>query len=432
MRKRILLALMLSVIIATNTSAQDQQVFRRVNVKEVTQGLHVIINEINAENYPKIRIFTTVLKDGKPLKGLGVADFKVNEDEVAQEPLAVEPKLPTLSVVLTLDISGSMFKRMKQTQDAAMSFLNTLSCNDSIQVVTFAGKVKPVTIMSTDRKAAREAISSTLARGNTALYSALYQSVKLLKNRIGRKAVVVLSDGVDDDGTGKPLSKQTIKDVISLASEVNVPIYVLALGTEIDKDGLMAVADETGALYFEAPQASELESLYGQIGAQLAEQYAISYSSNLPADGTERRVTMIAQDVTGSKVYKAPGAPDNETPLPIHHVRVHADNSIGVGSWLDTGIDLKEGHTLTIEAVGKWRLGSGARLSDANGLCNFLPFQRFLYGTLVGRIGSNSPNFKVGTYFSEVMHTDGRLYFGNNDSNTADNSVAIDVMIRVE
>lgn len=307
MYQRLLLVLMLSVITAVNTMAQDQPVSRRVTVKEVTQGIHVIINEINSENYPKVRIFTTVLKDGKPLKGLGVEDFKVNEDEVAQEPLTVEPKLPPLSVVLMLDTSGSMFKRMKQTQDAAMSFLDTLSGNDSVQVVTFARKVRPVTTMSADRKAAREAISSTLARGDTALYSALYQSVQLLKNRIGRKAVVVLSDGVDDDGTGKPLSKQTLKDVISLAREVNVPIYVLALGTEIDKAGLMAVADETGALYFEAPQASELKALYEEIGAQLAGQYSISYSSSLPADSTERRVTMTAQNCTSVKIYKAPG-----------------------------------------------------------------------------------------------------------------------------
>jgi VWFA-related protein len=432
MYQRLLLVLMLSVITAVNTMAQDQPVSRRVTVKEVTQGIHVIINEINSENYPKVRIFTTVLKDGKPLKGLGVEDFKVNEDEVAQEPLTVEPKLPPLSVVLMLDTSGSMSKRMKQTQDAAMSFLDTLSGNDSVQVVTFARKVRPVTTMSADRKAAREAISSTLARGDTALYSALYQSVQLLKNRIGRKAVVVLSDGVDDDGTGKPLSKQTLKDVISLAREVNVPIYVLALGTEIDKAGLMAVADETGALYFEAPQASELKALYEEIGAQLAGQYSISYSSSLPADSTERRVTMTTQDVTNTKIYKAPGSPDNEAPMAIRHVKVKAAISTGTGSWLDTGIDLKEGHTLMIKAIGKWRLGPGARLSDANGLRNFPSYQGFLFGTLLGRIGSNSPTFKVGTHFSKVMHTSGRLYLGNNDLNAADNSGTIDVLIRVE
>jgi hypothetical protein len=219
----------------------------------------------------------------------------------------IDQRVPPLSVVLTLDTSGSMSKRMKGTQDAAMSFLNTLGSNDSIQVVTFAREVKPVTTMSSDRKAAREAIGSTFARGDTALYSALWQSVQLLKERTGRKAVVVLSDGIDDDGTGNPLSKQTLKDVFSLANEVNVPIYVLALGTEIDKAGLMAVANETGALYFEAPQANELKALYGQIGAQPAGQYAISYSSSLPEDGTERRVTLTAQEVTDTKAYKAPG-----------------------------------------------------------------------------------------------------------------------------
>jgi Ca-activated chloride channel family protein len=111
--------------------------------------------------------------------------------------------------VLTLDTSGSMAKRMKEAQAAAMSFLDTLGGNDSAQVVTFAREVKRLTTMSTNRQAIREAIGKAAARGDTALYDALYDSIQLVKDRTGRKAIVLLSDGVDDDGTGRPLSKHT-------------------------------------------------------------------------------------------------------------------------------------------------------------------------------------------------------------------------------
>jgi VWFA-related protein len=292
---------------ATCAYGQAQPGSRHIAGKNGAAGAQVIINEVNTDQYPQVRIFATVLKDGAPLPGLGAADFRVREDEVDQEPLAVEPRLPPLSVVLTLDTSGSMTRRMQAAQAAAMRFLDTLRSDDSAQVVTFARQVKRLTTMSTDREAMREAIGRTVARGDTALYDALYESIRLVQGREGRKAIVLLSDGVDDDGTGKPLSRHTMQDVVSLARDVNVPIYILGLGTELDEAGLMAVAHATGALYFKAPQAGDLQALYETIGAHLAGQYAISYTSSLPADGTEHRVVLTAQEVTASKAYKAPG-----------------------------------------------------------------------------------------------------------------------------
>jgi VWFA-related protein len=297
---------LLLLLIAICAYGQEPPVSRHITGKEGAAGAQVIINEVNTDHYPQVRIFATVLKEGTPLQGLSAADFRVREDEVDQEPLTVEPQLPPLSVVLTLDTSGSMAKRMKEAQAAAMRFLDTLGGNDSAQVVAFAREVKRLTTMSANRQTMREAIGKTVARGDTALYDALYESIQLMKDRTGRKSIVLLSDGVDDDGTGRPLSKHTKQEVISLAGEVNVPIYVLGLGTDIDEAGLRGIAQATGALYFNVPQASDLQALYEKIGAQLAEQYAIAYTSNLPADGTEHRVALTTQGLTDTKAYKAP------------------------------------------------------------------------------------------------------------------------------
>ncbi|HEX2884970.1 VWA domain-containing protein [Vineibacter terrae] len=297
----------LLLLATTGAYGQEQPGSRHVTGKQGAAGAQVLINEVNTDQYPRVQIFATVLKDGVPLRGLGAADFRVREDEVDQEPLTVAPQLPPLSVVLTLDTSGSMAKRMQAAQAAAMRFLDTLGGGDSAQVVTFAREVRRLTAMSTDRQAVREAIGRAVARGDTALYDALYDSIGLVRERAGRKAIVLLSDGVDDDGTGKPLSKHTMQDVVGLARDINVPIYILGLGTEIDEAGLAAVAEATGGLYFKAPQASDLQALYQTIGAQLAGQYAITYTSSLPADGSERRVDLTAQEVTASKAYKAAG-----------------------------------------------------------------------------------------------------------------------------
>jgi VWFA-related protein len=305
----------LLLAIATGAYGQEQPGSPRISGKAGAAASLVLINEINTEQYPRVRIFVTVLKEGAPLRGLDAAAFRVREDEVDQEPLAVEPRLPPLSVVLALDTSGSMAKRMQEAGAAAIRFLDTLGREDSAQVVTFAREVKRLTTMSTNRRAMREAIGKTVARGDTALYDALHDSIRLVQDRAGRKAIVLLSDGVDDDGTGQPLSKHTAQDVVRLARDVNVPIYILGLGTEIDEAGLTAIAHDTGALYYKAPQATELQSLYETIGTQLAGQYAIAYTSNLPADGTEHRVVLATKGVTDTKTYKAPGT-SAKAPLP--------------------------------------------------------------------------------------------------------------------
>jgi len=283
-------------------TGQNGSTTRRVTTPGVAAA-QVQINQIETSQFPKVVIFATVLRDGVPVPGLTATDFRVREDEVDQEPLTVEPQLTPLAAVLTLDTSGSMKKRLADAQTAAKSFLTTLQPQDKVQVIRFSRDVKTLYPLGADRAKAEAAIHSTVARGDTALWDALYASVESLREVAGRKAIVLLSDGVDDDGTGKPLSKRTVTDVLALAQQVNVPIYAIGLGTELDELALKQVANETGALYFNAVEARDLQRLYDSIGKQLAGQYTISYPSDLPADGSERRVQLKFGDSSSTKSY---------------------------------------------------------------------------------------------------------------------------------
>jgi VWFA-related protein len=279
----------------------------RVETRQGAAGTELTLNEINTESYPSVAIFATILKDGEPVTGLGAADFKVSEDEVEQSPLTVEAQLPPLSVVVTVDVSGSMSKRMDATKTAAADFIGRLGEKDAAQLVSFQREIATLTPMTIDKGHVVDAIGGLAARGDTALFDGLLTSLDLLAEHKGRKAVVLLSDGVDDDGTGKPLSKATVRQALERAAQINAPVFVIGLGTQMDEAVLQQIAGETGGRYLPAPEASQLAEVYDSIGSQLSGQYAIRYTSSLPADGSARRVDLRAAGLLVAKSYTAPG-----------------------------------------------------------------------------------------------------------------------------
>ncbi|NNE28472.1 MAG: hypothetical protein HKN16_02475 [Saprospiraceae bacterium] len=111
-------------------------------------------------------------------------------------------------------------------------------------------------------------------------------------------------------------------------------------------------------------------------------------------------------------------------------VSVPAKNAIGQNKWFDTGVALKNGSSITINSTGTWRLGPGPRACNGNGLTNFPPFKGHLYGTLMAKIGRNGKPFKIGANYQGKANATGRLFLGNNDSNSADNSGSLTVSIK--
>jgi VWFA-related protein len=314
MRRQIAFLLpLITVVLAAFLQAATPDPSPQVTGQEPATESQIVLNEINTSRFPLVQIFMTVLKDGKPLKGLTAVDFRVREDEVDQGPLKVEAKLPPLSVVIALDNSGSMKPRMIETKEAAKEFLTYLDANDSAEVIGFAQQVKILSTMSANRDASRKAIDSAMPRGNTALYDALYASIDAVKGRPGRKAVVLLSDGVDDNGVGKQLSKHSIDEVIRYARQVNVPLYAIGIGTEVDRALLANIAQSTGAMSFLTPKPEELKSLYDRIGEQLAGQYLITYNSNLPGDGSLHQVQLKYGALASGKEYQSPRLLENSS-----------------------------------------------------------------------------------------------------------------------
>ena len=93
-----------------------------------------------------------------------------------------------------------------------------------------------------NRQEALDAIDAYKSAGGTALYDALASSLTMLKRQEGRRAVVVMTDGRDENNAGNaPGSRQTLSDVLNLAKTVDAAIFPIGLGSNVDRVGLGAV-----------------------------------------------------------------------------------------------------------------------------------------------------------------------------------------------
>jgi len=136
-----------------------------------------------------------------------------------------------------------------------------------------------------------------VASGGTALYDAMFDSLARLKRADGRTAIVVMTDGRDEDnpGTG-PGSRHTLNDVMANLSSVGATVYAIGLGPNVDRDTLEKFADATtGETYFPS-DVSTLGAEYRRILENLRRRYILSYTStNVERDGAWRKVEITAK-----------------------------------------------------------------------------------------------------------------------------------------
>jgi len=211
-----------------------------------------------------------------------------------------------------LDSSGSMKKASEQVVAAAAAFVEALRPEDSMGMLTFADKVDVAHAITTNRANSLETLAGYKAEGGTALYDALCDSMLMLKGLKGRRAVVVLTDGRDEDnpGTG-PGSIRVWQDVLRLMQDQDVTMFPVGLGTKIDPDRLKLLATFTGGEAYFPQEVNELRAEFQRVTENLRHRYIVGYTSTNPSrDGKWRAVEIRTRPagirVTSRKGYFAP------------------------------------------------------------------------------------------------------------------------------
>jgi VWFA-related protein len=277
-------------------------------------------------------------KHGKITPNLNQADFALQEDARPQtiKYFARESDLP-LTLGLLVDTSMSQRRVLDQEKNASYSFFDHIlrENKDKAFLIHFDREVELLQDLTASREKLRVGLegldtpsfSNTSAGsggggsgrghghggGGTLLYDSIYlASNELMKKQQGRKALIILTDGVDHG------SKESLNTAIASAQRADTAVYSIlfadedAYGTggrggygghggyggggrggqgrypQQDRpDGkkvLERISKETGGQLFEVKKKLPIEEIYAQIEQELRNQYSLAYTPDRPGD----------------------------------------------------------------------------------------------------------------------------------------------------
>jgi VWFA-related protein len=266
-------------------------------------------------------------RTGKPITSLNKEDFTVYEDGVKQPISRFEPTVTPFSVVMILDMSGSTLGFRQTIQQSAIRFIDALAPDDRIAVVEFYDKINLRNDFTSDRRIVANSIKVANGRGKTQLYKALdFALEKLSKEGKRRKAIIVLTDGVDttlrdqdrDFLAGvkesemataiKPETNANLNKILNDADRQGVTIYPLALPTGdpsklaeptpiqmamylAARERLKILASRTGGTLNAINRLEEMGRFYASVAADIRSLYTVEYQpANDKRDGKWRAI----------------------------------------------------------------------------------------------------------------------------------------------
>lgn len=299
------LTLLLTVWAVPTTFAQDNN------------GTQVRITQVDNSNFPQVTVYVSVTDaSGQPV-GVDPSTIQIFENGQLMQTgsangVGGKQGPGQLTTLLVMDVSGSMENgnKIAGAKEAAKAYIDQMRPGDQAGVVAFNTDVNVVQDVTGDHQALTDAIDSLKSQGNTAMFDALVSSVQTLGNVSGRKAIILLSDGIDNR------SKAVEDDVINAIGPAGLTISTIGLGDPkeagnnfgLDEQALTSLAQRAGGIYSFETDPQALASIYQQYGRTLQSEYAFTYTSPSPLrDGVNRSLTVSLNGAASVSSQYNPG-----------------------------------------------------------------------------------------------------------------------------
>ncbi|HYX53298.1 MAG TPA: VWA domain-containing protein [Candidatus Limnocylindrales bacterium] len=269
-------------------------------------------------------------KHGALVPNLKQDQFELLEDGKPQtiKYFSAESNQP-LTLGILIDSSGSMQRMLPEEKVVAGDFLRqVINDKDLAFVISFDISVDLLQDLTSNVRLLRAGLDKArinvgggsggipgIGQGpipishpkGTLLYDGVYlASDEVLSRQVGRKAIVVLTDGVDQG------SRLTLKNAIESAQKADVIAYVLLISDPqygSDSHAMGQLAEQTGGRLITVNNPDKLGKAFQQISDELRSQYSIGYTpTNEKHDGTFRKIEIKAKDyhIQARKGYYAP------------------------------------------------------------------------------------------------------------------------------
>ena len=283
---------------------------------------------------------------GRPLVNLKREDFVIYENGEVQEVTFFEPVTAPINLFLLLDLSGSTQDKRKILMQAAKKFIDALGTDDRVAVAAFTRKFYLLSEFTADHKLLKKRIEKAKdIHGGTAYYDAMWETLDTLRNlKDTRKAIVVLTDGVDNtlyhrDSSNHYETDHTFDELLARVEEEDATIYPIYLNTltesgdsgilsrfrvfglgglggtsgervssaaarrhEIARAQLQAIAEATAGTLFKAEREEDLDGVYKQVAAELHQFYSLAYTPKHDMKKGESRKISVKVNRDGAKL----------------------------------------------------------------------------------------------------------------------------------
>jgi Ca-activated chloride channel family protein len=292
------------IAFAVSAGGQSSDQGRRPPVLRSTNGVPDKQNQSAADRHSGPATLITVPaivmdRNGRYIANLRKEDFVIYENGVEQKLSSFTSVEKPFTVALMLDMSGSTRFQLGQIREAANTFVSRLRLSDRMMVVTFDGKINLLTEVADVRAIRQSKLHIPAVTDGTVLYDAVAFTLKRMAQVPGRKAIVLMTDGVDQNSTA------TLLSTIAGIAEQDVLVYTvqyntlpqfrqrlsiiknekarrkveqrLLKGYATSEPYLRTLAEKTGGRFYKAEDLREVGPAFEAITSELGLQYSLGY-----------------------------------------------------------------------------------------------------------------------------------------------------------
>jgi Ca-activated chloride channel family protein len=248
-----------------------------------------------------VNVTVTDKSGGRPVSGLPERFFRIQEDKVPQRIKTFSSEDVPVTVGILFDVSGSMSNKVANAIRAAQNFIRSGTRDDEYFMVKFSNSPVVVSDLSSDLTELESNLLSIRAKGNTALYDAVYLGLNMLrKSRNPKRALLLITDGEDNH------SRYSFSQVRRYVREQDAEIYAIGIldpVTGAGRDALVELTKLTGGKAFFPYSSSELSEICKKISEELKNQYILGYqSTNRARNGNWRNIQVKVVDSQESPI----------------------------------------------------------------------------------------------------------------------------------